>query len=423
MELFLFILSINTIIKYYLEIRNQRYIQNHKNQLPDKFKQIVTLKEHIKAADYSSAKTKAGYIFRVFNLAILLIWTIGGGLNYINEQALSISNNFYLQGIILFLIFFTISTVLSLPESIYSTFIIEEKFGFNKTTTKTFLLDLVKSLLLNIIIIIPILFVMLYIIESLGTYWWIYCFIFLSLVQFTLMYLYPRVIAPIFNKFSPLEDGELKNEITSLLNSCDFKNSGIFIMDASRRSTQGNAYFTGFGKNKRIVFFDTLVKNLTNNEIIAILAHELGHFKKRHIHKSLLISLFLSFIAFYILSILINSQPFLDSHGVTHNSKYLTLLLFTIVAGVYTFWMTPIFSYFSRKNEFEADAFASENTDAHDLISALIKLYKENASTLTPDPLYSKFYHSHPPAKIRIDYLESLSSKKPLVKAEQVIDH
>jgi STE24 endopeptidase len=299
-----------------------------------------------------------------------------------------------------------------LPQSLYFTFVIEERFGFNKTTFQTFVLDLLKGTMLALLIGAPIAYVILWVMSIMGTHWWLYAFAFLTIIQFSLIYLYPKFIAPLFNKFTPLEDGEVKIKIEALMQRCGFHASGLFVMDASKRSGHGNAYFTGFGKNKRIVFFDTLLKSLSPLEVEAVLAHELGHMKKKHIQKALIKGLITSFLGFALLGYLKNNVFFFNGHGVQTLTDYTVLALFSMVIGTYTFFLTPINAYFSRKHEYEADYFAYENSSAEALISSLVKMYKDNASTLTPDPLYSKFYFSHPPASERVSYLESLLRQK-----------
>ncbi len=277
---------------------------------------------------------------------------------------------------------------------------------------KTFITDLIKGLVLGGIIGLPIIYALMKFVTLMPQNWWIVGWAFLMLVQIILLFAYPRFIAPLFNKFSPMEEGETKEKVLELLKRTGFSSNGLFVMDASRRSSHGNAYFTGFGKNKRIVFFDTLLKSLNPVEVEAVLAHELGHFKKKHVLKMIIKSFIFSLVGFFILGQLINSQVFFNGHGIQEPTIAKAFLLFSMVASLYTYFLTPISSYFSRKHEFEADTFASENANAEDLISALIKLYKENSSTLTPDPLYSSFYHSHPPALTRVQFLESLKNLK-----------
>jgi len=311
------------------------------------------------------------------------------------------------HGVIYVAIFSLINMVLDLPHSIYFTFGIEEKFGFNKTTPKLFCLDLFKGLILGAIIGLPLFALILWLMESLKDSWWLYAFFALTLFQIIMMWAYPVLLAPIFNKFTPLEDENIKNEIQDLLKQTDFKTKGVFVMDASRRSSHGNAYFTGFGKAKRIVFFDNLIKALSAGEIKAILAHELGHFKKKHIHMGIALSLVSTFIGLWILGYAYKSPLFLEAHGLNRITPHTSLILFSLVVPIYTYFLTPLFNIFSRKNEFAADAFATQLVAPEMLKSALAKLYKDNASTLTPDPAYSYFYYSHPPALERIIALES----------------
>jgi STE24 endopeptidase len=297
---------------------------------------------------------------------------------------------------------------LSIPQSIYTTFVVEERFGFNKTTPKTFLIDMLKGAVVGSIIGLPLIYGILWIMQALGTFWWVYAWGFMTVFQLFIIWAYPNFIAPLFNKFSPLEEGETKNKILELLKRTHFESDGLFVMDASTRSSHGNAYFTGFGKTKRIVFFDNLLKTLAPAEVEAVLAHELGHFKKKHIIKGLIKGIVMSFIGFAILGWLKTWVPFYYGHGVEAVTNHTALLLFVMVSGVYTFWITPLMALSSRKFEFEADEFAAKHAQAEDLIHALVKLYKDNASTLTPDPIYSAYYHSHPPALIRVQHLEKL---------------
>lgn len=405
---FLFFLFSKSLIESYLDNRNRKHILENRNKVPEKFESQITLDEHQKAADYTIEKIRVGKFFNFIELVLLLIWTLGGGVQALDHLAKTFDLSELMTGVVFFGIYMFISFLLGLPQSIYSTFVLEEKFGFNKTTPKTFVLDLVKGAILGAIIGLPIIYGILWIMNALGDYWWTYAWVFLTLVQFTIMWAYPRFIAPLFNKFSELEEGEVKDKVEVLLEKTGFESNGLFVMDASIRSSHGNAYFTGFGKNKRIVFFDTLIKNLTADEVTAVLAHELGHFKRKHIVKGLIKSVVLSFIGFAILGFLASWTPFFVGHGVQSPSTHSALLLFMMVAGVYTYGLIPLNAMTSRKYEFEADEFASQYANAKDLITALVKLYKHNASTLTPDPGYSNFYHSHPPALIRVKHLESL---------------
>lgn len=408
-KIFLATLLLKTIIEAWLESKNKNHIFMNRDEVPEKFKEKITLEEHQKAADYSLEKIKVGKVFRLFNLFILLGWTVGHGLEWLDLQVSELSLDAIPHGIVFFACFGLISTLLDLPQSIYSTFVLEEKFGFNKTTPKLFIIDMIKGLVLGALIAMPLLAAILWIMDKMGANWWIYAWVFFTTVQFALLWAYPRFIAPLFNKFSPLEEGEVKNKVLGLLDRTGFTSNGLFVMNASLRSSHGNAYFTGFGKNKRIVFFDTLINSLEPSEVEAVLAHELGHFKKKHITKQLIRSTFTTLIGLFILSKLMYWPEFFLGHGTATAGTHMALVLFSMVAGIYTFFLTPIFSFISRKYEFEADEFASQHANANDLISALVKLYKDNASTLTPDPTYSAYYHSHPPALIRVNHLESLA--------------
>ena len=405
--LFLAMLIISTLMRLYLSQRQINHVAKHRAQVPDSFADKITLKDHQKAADYTSTKGKFGRLPLFYEVLLLLIWTLGGGLQWLDQNILALDLDPILTGIVVILLFSLISALLDLPFSIYSTFVIEEKFGFNRTTVKTFIVDMVKGSLLGLAIGVPLLYVILWLMQQTGDQWWIYTWLVISGFSIFMMWVYPTWIAPIFNKFEPLEEGETLNRITSLLTRCGFNSNGIFVIDGSKRSSHGNAYFSGFGRNKRIVFFDTLLKMLSDDELEAVLAHELGHFKKKHIIKGMAISFATTLLALAILAWLMKAPWFYTSLGVEQASTYMALLLFTLVMPVFTFVFQPLFSIFSRKNEFEADAFAAEQTDAKYLIHALVGLYRENASTLTPDPVYSAFYDSHPPAPVRIKQLDA----------------
>ena len=409
--LFLFFLFTKIVIELYLEFRNYNHIKIHQDKVPGKFSDKITLEDHQKAANYSTTKISRGLIFYFLNIFILLTWTLGGGFDLIDVYAKGFGYGDIATGLIFFGFYAIISMIIGLPESLINTFITEEQFGFNKTTPKTFILDMIKGIILGVIIGAPIIAGILYIMKELGTYWWAYAWAFLTLIQLTLLLVYPNFIAPLFNKFSPLEDGDIKDKVVSLLKKVQFSHEELFVMDASKRSSHGNAYFTGFGKKKRIVLFDTLLKNLTPLEVEAVLAHELGHFKKKHVMKMLIKTILFSLFGFFVLGTLYQLPSFFIGHGLTQISIHGALALFATISSIYTFFLTPIGAWSSRKNEFEADAFASEYAQANELISALVKLYKDNASTLTPDPIYSAYYHSHPPALIRVQHLESLAKE------------
>lgn len=408
-KFFLLALFFKSLVESILDKRNLDHILKNRNAVPAKFASSVTLEQHQKAADYSVEKIRVNQYFHLFDLVIFMIWTLGGGLEFLNRVAITFGRSEISTGLIFFGLLGLISTILALPHSLYFTFVIEEKYGFNKTTLKTYIMDRLKGAILAVVIGGPIVWSILKIMEKLGDTWWVYAFLFLTAVQLLLIFIYPTFIAPLFNKFSPLPEGEVKNKIVHLLERCGFKSSGLFVMDASKRSGHGNAYFTGFGKNKRVVFFDTLINTLDADEVEAVLAHELGHMKKKHIMKGMIKGFALSFIGFAILGYLTKNISFFQGHGVQTPTNYMALTLFSMVSGVYTYFLTPVSAWFSRKNEYEADEFASKYAKADKLISALVKMYRDNASSLTPDPVYSKFYFSHPPALERVTNLEKLS--------------
>jgi STE24 endopeptidase len=410
-KVFLLFLFTKALIEAWLDMKNRAHILAHSDEVPEKFQDQISLQDHQKAADYSITKIKTSKFFKAVDLVVMLIWTLGGGIESLNAIVTSFSLGPISHGVLFFALFGLIGMLLGLPQSIYSTFVVEEKYGFNKTTPKIFITDMIKGIVLGSAIGLPIVAGILWIMQALGENWWIYGWAFLTMIQFFLIWLYPTVIAPLFNKFTPLEEGDVKERVLSLLERTGFQSKGLFVMDASMRSAHGNAYFTGFGKNKRIVFFDTLIKTLEADEVESVLAHELGHFKKKHIIKQLTKGIVFSLIGFWILGVCLKSEAFFQGHGVQTMGTHLALVLFMMVSGAYTFFLTPVSAWVSRKYEFEADEFASQNAKASKLITALVKMYKDNASTLTPDPIYSAFYHSHPPALIRVQFLEDLIKK------------
>jgi len=295
--------------------------------------------------------------------------------------------------------------LIELPFDYYKNFVVDAKFGFNKMTISMFFKDLVKHSLVGVALGAPILFAALWLMQSAGNYWWFYLWVVWALFNLIMLAVYPTFIAPLFNQFSPLKDDALKARIENLLTKCGFKSQGLFVMDGSSRSSHGNAYFTGFGASKRVVFFDTLLERLNADEIEAVLAHELGHFKHHHVIKRIIMMFVVSFLGLALLGWLINQPWFFLGLGVTQTSNYMALILFLLVAPVFLFFLRPLMASYSRKNEFEADSYAANHASAKDLVKALAKLYRDNASTLTPDPLHSAFYDSHPPASIRISKL------------------
>jgi len=385
----------------------------HRPTVPKGFEEKITLENHQKAADYTVAKLRFGILEIALSQAMLLIFTIFGLLYLVHLELLNFLSAGVWQQIALILSISILSSAIDLPFSWYRQFHLEENFGFNRMSKKLFFIDFFKNILLSLCIGVPLLWVVLTLMAKAGDYWWIYAWI--TMVSFILIatWVFPIWIAPFFNKFKPLEDGSLKESIQSLLNRCGFVSKGLFVMDGSKRSAHGNAYFTGIGKSKRIVFFDTLIEKLSPSEIEAVLAHELGHFKKNHIRKRMVMTFITTLLGLALLGWLMNQVWFYEGLGVepsmSGNNSGLALALFFLVTPVFTFFITPLSSLLSRKHEFEADAFAAEKTDANELIKALIKLYQDNAATLTPDRWYSAFYDSHPPAPIRIEHLYQLS--------------
>jgi STE24 endopeptidase len=405
-SVFLAFLAVSTVLQFWLSWRQIRTVQRHRRQVPNVFASQIGLEAHQKAADYTVSKERFGQVEALIGLVVLLFWTLGGGLQWLDESLRQFAWGELLTGAAVIISVSMISSVIDLPASLYRTFVLEERFGFNKSTPKVFFIDLLKTLLLSLILGVPLVMFILWLMESAGTYWWLYAWLFLTAFSLLMMWAYPKFIAPIFNKFQPLDDEAVKEKVEALLHRTGFSSKGVFVMDGSRRSSHGNAYFTGFGKNKRIVFFDTLLKHLTPNQVEAVLAHELGHFKHKHILQQMIMSFTMSLLGLAVLAWLMQQTWFYQGLGVEQSSTYMALILFMLVSPVFTFFIAPIMSLLSRKNEFEADAFAAKESSADELISALVSLYKENASTLTPDALYSAFYDSHPPASIRIAHLQ-----------------
>ena len=388
-----------------------RHITNvklHRSKVPSAFKSIIKSKDHQKAADYTVAKSKLNIIDIIIQAVFLYILTVGGLINTINNHVYTLELNNLISGAAIIISVMILSSLIDLPVSVYKIFNIDEKFGFNRMTIKIFILDGLKQLILSVAIGLPILFISLWINGNLGSLWWLWLWVFVSLFNFAMLYLYPLYIAPLFNKFEPLKDKTLKSRIEKLLVRCGFKSSGLFVMNGSLRSNHGNAYFTGFGKSKRIVFFDTLLEKLTPNEIDAVLAHELGHFHHDHVKKRIILMFIISFVGLYLLGLLKESAWFYEGLGVYTINDANAILLFLLVSPLFIFFIRPVIAYYSRKNEFEADQYACKYTAPSDLKQSLIKLYRDNASTLTPDPLHSNFYDSHPPALMRINAIDKL---------------
>jgi len=405
---FFLLLFAVTLCRLWLSVRQSRNIRAHRSRVPSPFDRQISLSDHQKAADYTVARSRLGRIETIFDAIVLCGWTIGGGFALLDGAWRGLEWGSIATGLGFVMSFALIGGLLGLPFNLYNTFGIEEKFGFNHTTPKLFIVDLVKGVIVSLLLGAPLLAAILWFMGNAGTYWWVYAWIVWAGFSLTLTWAYPTLIAPWFNRFAALEDQSLKSRIESLLERCGFRSSGVFVMDGSRRSSHGNAYFTGLGTAKRIVFFDTLLKSLEPPEIEAVLAHELGHFRRHHIRKRLITMLALGLAALAMLGWLKTQPGFFVGLGFEEMSDYAALTLFMIVAPLAGYFASPVAALLSRKHEFEADAFAVEHSDGSALIDALVKLYRDNASTLTPDRLHSIFYDSHPPAPIRVRHIEGL---------------
>ena len=410
--LFVAALMSNAVVKLWLAYRQLHHVAAHRAEVPAAFREQVSIAAHHKAADYTRALVRLGILATLFDTALLLLFTLGGGIQWLSDWSSATFDGTLVQGAAIIVSLLLLQTVLESPFDLCRTFNIEARFGFNKMTLKLYLLDAFKGLLLGAALGLPLLFGVLWLMERMGDLWWLYVWGVWVVFNLLLLFIYPTFIAPLFNKFQPMQDEAQKSHIEALLNKCGFSASGLFVMDGSKRSTHGNAYFTGFGKTKRIVFFDTLLQRLAPNEIDAVLAHELGHFKQHHVLKRIALTFALSLGVLWLLAQLLHAEWFYHGLGVTAQSTALALLLFFIALPVFTFILHPIASAYSRKHEFEADTYAAQQTDAHEMVNALVKLYQDNAKTLTPDPLYAAFYESHPPAPIRIAHLQKLGANK-----------
>ncbi len=396
----------NVLLKLWLNARQVRHVAQHRGEVPSTFASQISLSDHQKAADYTLAKAKVAQIDILIDAVVLVGWTLMGGLSALNEVVLSYMAPGIWQQVILVLAFSLVGGLIDLPMSLYQTFVLEQKFGFNKMTWKLWLSDSIKGLALGLVLGVPLIAMVLWLMQAGGVYWWIWTWCALVIWQLFLMAIAPNVIMPLFNQFTPLEDESLKARVNALMQRAGFTAKGFFVMDGSKRSAHSNAFFTGFGSSKRVVFFDTLLKQLTPSEMEAVLAHELGHFKHRHIVKMIATSFVMTFLGLAVLGYASQQIWFYTGLGVMPNltggNEAVALLLFMLVVPVLTFLFAPISSWRSRVQEYEADAYAVSQTPAADLSSALLKLYQDNASTLTPDPWYVKFYYSHPPASLRL---------------------
>ncbi|MBT9511736.1 MAG: M48 family metallopeptidase [Acidovorax sp.] len=411
-------LVLGLALKFWLATRQVRHVARHRAEVPAPFAERIPLTAHQKAADYTVTKARLGMLEMALGCVVLLGWTLLGGLDALNQTLLAMLGGGMWQQLTLLVAFAAISGLIDLPLSLYQTFVIEERFGFNKMTWRLWLADALKGLLVGSAIGLPIAALILWLMGAAGPLWWLWAWCFWMGFNLLLMVIYPTFIAPLFNKFQPLEDESLRTRVTALMQRCGFSAKGLFVMDGSRRSAHANAYFTGFGAAKRVVFYDTLLKQLAPGEVEAVLAHELGHFKHRHIIQRIVTLFAMSLAGFALLGWLSNQVWFYTGLGVRPNISFdpamaaapndaLALLLFMLVVPVFTFFISPLFSQQSRRHEFQADAYAVAQASGADLSSALLKLYEDNASTLTPDPVYVKFYYSHPPATERLARMQT----------------
>ncbi len=410
-------LAASTLVKLWLSSRQIRHVAAHRGQVPAAFAGSVTLSAHQKAADYTIARARFGLLSLAFNAALLLGWTLLGGLHALNGWVLDASQalpaDWQAMGYQLGLVaaFLLIGGLLDLPWELWSTFRIEQAFGFNRMTLRLYAADMAKGLVVGLLLGLPILAVILWLMDAAGPRWWLWAAGLWMGFQLLVMVLYPTLIAPLFNKFEPLADPALKARVEHLMARCGFAAKGLFVMDGSKRSAHGNAYFSGFGPAKRVVFFDTLLAKLNGGEVEAVLAHELGHFKHKHITKRIALAFAMSLAGFALLGWLAQQPAFYLGLGVQPSlgapNDALALLLFMLAGPVFGFFVTPLASHFSRRDEFQADAYARAQASGADLSSALLKLHEDNAGTLTPDPVYARFYYSHPPAAERLAALAS----------------
>ena len=396
-------------VTLWLARRHVGHVLANRSAVPAEFSEAVGLAAHQRAADYTVAKTRFGMLEALIDTVLLFAFTLGGGLN-LAAAAVGAVPAGYLRELALIGAVVLVLGLAGLPFTWHRTFGIEARFGFNQMTRRLFVTDAFKGVLLGALLGAPLILAILWFINSAGTWWWLYAWLAYCAFQLLVLFLFPTVIMPLFNRFTPLEEGTLKSAIEGLLARCGFKAGGLFVMDGSKRSRHSNAFFSGFGAAKRIVLFDTLIQKLAQNEIEAVLAHELGHFRHKHIVKRIGMAFAVSLGFFALLGFLMHQPWFFSGLGVAHATPATALVLLAMAMPAFTFIFTPLMSLSSRKHEFEADAYAAQQTSAHDLIGALTKIYNDNAATLTPDPLHSAFYDSHPPAFIRIGRLKGASA-------------
>jgi len=406
---FIAVLALATAVRLWLASRHIAHVAANRDAVPAEFAGRISLAAHQKAAGYTVAKARVGIVETLLAAVLTLAFTLGGGLQFLSdlyERAFPLGG--YAHGIALIASVVVISSAVDLPFSLYRTFVIEARFGFNRMSLRLFALDMIKAAAVGALLGVPLVFVVLWLMARMGGFWWLAVWVVWLAFNLLVATIYPTFIAPLFNKFSPLEDSGLRDRIEALLAKCGFRARGLFVMDSSKRSSHGNAYFTGFGAAKRIVLFDTLVSRLAPPEVEAVLAHELGHFSRHHVWKRMGLASALSLALLWVLGWLMGQDWFYSDLGARSQSTAMALILFIMIVPAFTFLLQPLASLYSRRHEFEADAYAARYADAGDLVRALVKLYEDNAATLTPDPLHSAFYDSHPPAPTRIARLQSL---------------
>lgn len=400
-ELFIAAVIITGLIRWWLLARHVAYVRAHRAQVPESLANRLSMAQHHKAADYTVARAQVSMVDIALD-AVLSMWWLGGGLGMLGRWWDTWQLTPLLTGTALLLSWVALGSLVSLPLSLYRTFVVEARFGFNKSTLATVVRDLLIAAALSIVIGTPLIYALLWMMQALGAMWWLYAWVAFCLFQLVAVWAYPAVIAPLFNRFTPLQDAALVARIEALLLQVGFANAGLFVMDASRRSGHGNAYFTGIGNKKRIVFYDTLLAQLTPAQVAAVLAHELGHFKLNHIPKMVAGAFVMALAGFALLAWLVATPAVLESVGVTTAATASAIGIFLLVMPRITFWLDPLQHWWSRRHEYEADAFAAAHTNANDMVDALVVLFSENASTVTPDPLYVAWYYTHPPTVMRI---------------------
>jgi len=406
--LFLAALAATTLTRLWLAQRQMRHVRANREAVPATFAAEIPLSAHQKAADYTVAKAKLGMLDVLLGAGVLLVFTLGDGIERLSALwARAFEPGSLAHGTALILSVVLLQALIGLPLAVYRTFGVEQRFGFNNMTPRLFVTDLAKQAVLAVLLGVPLLLAILWLMARMGAAWWLYVWLVWTAFSLVLMMVYPAYILPLFNKFTPLADGELAGRVARLLERTGFRSRGLYVMDGSKRSSHGNAFFAGLGAGKRIVLFDTLVSRLAPSEVEAVLAHELGHYKLHHIAKALALSAAVSFAGLWLLGQLIHEPWFYAGLGVQTPGTAAALMLFLMVVPEFTFFLHPLTSRYSRRREFEADAYATRHAQADDLVTALVKLYKDNAATLTPDPLHSAFYDSHPPAAARIARLRT----------------